>query len=200
MRRTVSTLAIALAVALLAGTAGVVVGADTWRPAQAAPSAIAVAPDPCPNAFPFEGTGTGVNGYLTLAGIQGDSASAKYPKWIVVSKVRGDVTGTGVAGCGPVTAPLAITKRMDRASVPILKAATLGTTIPSAAFAVIKPGEQQLEYLRITLTNVKVLSVSTQWKGDVPTEQVRLSYTKICWTYRPQKADGTLEPAIQHCH
>jgi type VI secretion system secreted protein Hcp len=199
MRRTVSTLAIALAVALLAGTAGVVVGAGTWRPAQAAPDAVAVAPDPCPAAFPFEATGTGVNGFLNLTGIPGDSLDAKYLKWIVVNKLRSDVAGAGVAGCGAATAPLVISKRLDRSSVKLIQYSLAGTVIPSAVFAVVKAGERRDEYFRITLTNAKVTSVSSQWKGDLAYEQVKLSYTKICWSYRPQKADGTLEPAIQTC-
>ncbi len=198
MRRTLATV---IAVALLTGSAGVVVGASAWRtnPAQAAPDPVAVAPDPCPNVAPFEATGTGANGYLFMPGIKGDSTVAKYASWILVSKVRTDVTGAGITSCGAATAPISLTKRMDRSSMPIVKAATLGTVIPTATFAFTKAGAQPVEYYKITLTNVKVTSVSTQWKGDVPTEQLKLSFTKICWSYAAQKADGSMEPAVQVC-
>lgn len=197
MRRTLATV---IAVALLTGSAGVVVGASAWRtsPAQAA-DPVAVAPDPCPNVAPFEATGTGANGYLFLPGIKGDSTLAKYPSWIIVNKVRTDVTGAGITSCGAATAPIALSKRTDRSSMPIVKAATLGTVIPTATFAFTKAGAQPFEYYRITLTNVKVASVSTQWKGDVPTEQLKLSFTKVCWSYTAQKVDGTSEPAVQVC-
>ncbi|MBM7788512.1 Hcp family type VI secretion system effector [Tenggerimyces flavus] len=198
MRRTLATV---IAVALLTGSAGVVVGASAWRsqPAQAAPDAVAAAPDPCPNVAPFEATGTGANGYLFVPGIKGDSTLAKYPSWIVVNKLRTDVTGAGVTTCGAAAAPIALSKRMDRSSMPFVKAATLGTVLPTATFAFTKAGTQPFEYYRVTLTNVKVTSVSTQWKGDVPTELVKLSFTKICWSYTAQKADGSKEPTVQVC-
>ena len=61
-----------------------------------------------------------------------------------------------------------------------------------------KAGDQAQEYLKVSLSDVMVSSVSLQDHagGALAPESISLAYAKIKMEYKPQKADGTLGAAV----
>ncbi len=100
--------------------------------------------------------------------------------------------GGGGAGKANVQ-DLSFTKYVDKASPPLLLACMKGTHYDTVDLIVRKAGGTPLEYLKITLTEVLVTSVSTGGSGgeDRLTENVSLNFAKVKYVYQPQKADGS---------
>ena len=103
----------------------------------------------------------------------------------------------GGAGAGKVNVQdLSFTKYVDKSTPDLLLAACNGKHYKSALLTVRKAGEKPLEYLKITLTEVLVTSVSTGGSGgeDRLTENVTLNFAKFNVEYQTQKPDGTGAP------
>lgn len=104
--------------------------------------------------------------------------------------MTGKVTGTRQHS------PFRFTKELDSASPCLFKAAATGQTLKSAEFRFyhINDAGQEVEYYRITLENVKVISVSPVMHdtrgcpGTGHMEEVALNYEKITHLYK----DGNL--------
>ncbi|BDG83594.1 Hcp family T6SS protein CtsH1 [Citrobacter koseri] len=104
--------------------------------------------------------------------------------------MTGKVTGTRQHS------PFQFTKELDSASPYLFKAAATGQTLKSAEFKFyhINYAGQEAEYYRITLENVKVISVSPAMHdtrgcpGTGHMEEVALNYEKITHLYK----DGNL--------
>ncbi|WP_336756586.1 Hcp family type VI secretion system effector [Pantoea sp. USHLN298] len=109
---------------------------------------------------------------------------------IPTDPMAGKVTGTRQH------APFQFTKELDSASPYLFKAAATGQTLKSAEFRFyhINHSGQEVEYYRITLENVKVISVSPVMHdtrgcpGTGHMEEVALNYEKITHLYK----DGNL--------
>jgi len=89
---------------------------------------------------------------------------------------------------------LVIAKRADRASTAIMSSLRNNESIKQATLVVRKAGANPLEYLKITLTEARIVSYSTIGGGpagepDV-NEEVRFSCKKIKVEYTPQGPDG----------
>ncbi|WP_225759704.1 type VI secretion system tube protein Hcp [Leclercia sp. Marseille-Q4284] len=104
--------------------------------------------------------------------------------------MTGKVTGTRQHS------PFQFTKELDSASPYLFKAAATGQTLKAAEFRFyhIDYAGQEVEYYRITLENVKVISVSPIMHdtrgcpGTGHMEEVALNYEKITHLYK----DGNL--------
>jgi type VI secretion system secreted protein Hcp len=109
----------------------------------------------------------------------------------------GDATGFGQALAGSVrVGDLHLSKRIDAASAPLLKAATTRQKIAKAILTCRKAsGGAPLEYLQIQLQDVLVSRWSSGVESEAvfPREQFVLSYTRIEFTYQPQGRKGTSE-------
>lgn len=109
---------------------------------------------------------------------------------IPTDPATGRVTGTRQHS------PFHFTKELDSASPYLFKAVATGQTLRSAEFRFyhINDAGQEVEYYRITLENVKVISVSPAMHdtrncpGTGHMEEVALCYEKITHLYR----DGNL--------
>jgi type VI secretion system secreted protein Hcp len=90
---------------------------------------------------------------------------------------------------------LSFTKWVDSGSPALMLACCNGQHIPSALLTVRKAGKTPLEYIKITLTEVMVVGVSTGGSGgeDRLTENVTLNFSKVQLDYTPQKSDGTAD-------
>jgi type VI secretion system secreted protein Hcp len=139
--------------------------------------------------------------FLKLDGIKGESQDAKHKGEIdIMSFSWGAVqTGTsavgGGAGSGKVSLQdLHITKKVDGASPLLFLNCANGTHIKEANLVVRKAGGDQLEYLKIKLTDILVSSYQPSGHSgggdDIPTEAVSLNFAKIEMNYQPQGADG----------
>lgn len=89
-------------------------------------------------------------------------------------------------------ADFSFTKYMDIASVPLMKACWNGKTNKTAVFTAYRSdGDALVEYLKIEMDNVIVSNLSVGGgTGDLATETVTLSYSKVKYTYTQQKVPG----------
>lgn len=102
-------------------------------------------------------------------------------------------TGSG-GGAGKVNIQdLSFTKYVDASTHALMKACCDGTHYPEAKLTVRKAGKTALEYIKLTMKNVIVTSLSTGGSGgeDRLTENVTLNFAEFKTEYTPQKPDGT---------
>jgi type VI secretion system secreted protein Hcp len=102
-------------------------------------------------------------------------------------------TGGG-AGAGKANVQdLSFTKYIDKCSCSLMLASCKGTHYTDATLIVRKAGGTPLEYLKITMTEVLISSVSTGGSGgqDRLTENVSLNFAKVKVDYVEQKPNGT---------
>jgi type VI secretion system secreted protein Hcp len=91
------------------------------------------------------------------------------------------------------------TMPVNKASAKLFLACATGDHLKSAILTVRKAGKEQQEYLKYEFTDLLVSSYQTGGSassGVTPTDQITLNYTQVKITYRPQKADGTLDSPI----
>jgi len=111
--------------------------------------------------------------------------------------VRG--AGGGGGGAGKVVMQdFHFLKAVDASSPLLFKAVTTGEHIQKAVLFGRKAGDEQQEYLKITLSDVIVSSykVAPQGPDAGELENVGLDYRKIEYSYARQRADGSLAPPI----
>jgi len=145
--------------------------------------------------------------YLKLDGIAGESTAVAHAGEIDVLSFsfgesnEGVVAYGGGGGAGKAKIQdLQIEKRMDAASLPLYLACLTGKHFPNARLTLAKGADATSIFLTLQLTDVMISSCTASGKaqgGDIPTEQVVLTASKINWEYRPQRPDGTLAPAIK---
>jgi type VI secretion system secreted protein Hcp len=90
---------------------------------------------------------------------------------------------------------LKITKRVDSASTPLMLALRTNEPITKAVLTLRKAGKSQLEYMKITIEQGRVMSLTIDGGDDGPggageLERVTFSFNKIEVEYVPQGKDG----------
>lgn len=105
--------------------------------------------------------------FLSLQGIKGESTDVRhlaaiellsYTQSLTGPPARvtaGGITSTGSATCGPVT----ITKYVDQSSPDLILHAAYGRHIPRAVITFRRPGQQPIEYYRVTLEDAVITEV-----------------------------------------
>lgn len=143
--------------------------------------------------------------FLKLDGIKGESGDSKHKEEIEIksfsfgvhqvgSAASGGGAGTGKAGFDD----LHVSKSADKATPALMKVCATGEHIKNATLTVRKAGKDQQEYYIIKMTDLIVSSVTNLGQdGEVPSEQVALNYSTIKFTYKEQKADGTLGGTVE---
>jgi len=144
---------------------------------------------------------------LEIEGIKGESRDHKHKNcvelehWSVGCSNDGSAAHAGGAGAGKVhfqdfhcSAPL------DCAGPELLLACAGGKHIKKATLYVRKQGEEQQEYLTITLEDFIVSSYQPGGSGGIhhsapPGHQFSFNFSKIKYEYKPQKDDGSLDAA-----
>ena len=143
--------------------------------------------------------------FARIGTIKGESRDAKHKDEIEVLSWAWGLSQTGAAGHGGGGGAgkasfhdFTFTHHVDKASPLLMKACATGTHIKDATITVRKAGKGQQEYLVITMTDVLVSSVSTtvSAEGDATMESVGLAFAKVDLEYKPQKADGSVEPGV----
>lgn len=142
-----------------------------------------------------------VDMFIKFDGIKGESADSKHKDQIDVLAWSWGMSQSGSAhvggggGAGKVNVQdISLTKRMDSSS-PILAArCAQGEHIKEALLTVRKAGTDQQEYIKLTLSDCLVSSISTGGSGgqDTLTENISINFAKYKFEYWPQKADGSL--------
>jgi type VI secretion system secreted protein Hcp len=142
--------------------------------------------------------------FLKLDGVEGESIDAKHPKEIeVLSFSHGlsmppPLPGGGGGGKASFS-DFNITKLVDKSTPILFLKCAQGAHINEALLVLRQSGASGFEFYKIKLTDVLITSVQTSGSsgGDNrPVESISLNFTKIEWTYVPQKADGTADTAV----
>ena len=150
--------------------------------------------------------------FLKIDGIKGESADGNHKGEIDIIGFSWGMSQTGVSatggggGAGKVHVhDFSVTKKTDASSPLLMLNCANGAHIKEANFVVRKAGGEQLEYLKIKLTDVLVSSykpnaliglllpaVQAAGNGsdEIPMEQVTLNFAKIEFSYQPQGSDG----------
>ena len=144
--------------------------------------------------------------FARIGDIKGESQDSKHPdeidvlSWSWGVSQSGSVAHGGGGGAGKATfQDLSFTHRIDRATPSLFKACATGQHLKDATITVRRGGGRgQAEFLVIKLEDVIVTSVSDAGTadGDPPFEAISLAFGKVDLDYRPQKADGSLDSAL----
>jgi type VI secretion system secreted protein Hcp len=145
-----------------------------------------------------------VDMFIKIGDIKGESKDAKHKEEIDVLAWSWGMSNSGTAhigggaGAGKVNVQdLSLTKYIDASSNALMQAACSGKHYPEAVLVVRKAGDTPLEYIKITMNDLLITSVSTGGSGgeDRLTENVTLNFAKFKYEYTPQKPDGSGEAA-----
>jgi type VI secretion system secreted protein Hcp len=140
-----------------------------------------------------------VDMFLKLDGIKGEARDAKHKGEIDVLAWSWGGTQTanwhmgGGGGAGKVTVQnLSLTKYIDLASADLLLCLCNGKHISKGTLVVRKAGGDPLDYLKVTMEDIIVTSVSTGGSGgnDRLTENVSLSFARVRYRYTEQLPTG----------
>lgn len=141
--------------------------------------------------------------FLKIDGIEGESKDGKHGNEIDLlswswgeTQLGGHATGGG-GGAGKVSMQdFNFAMSICKASPKLLMACATGSHIKSAVLTCRKAGKMQQEYLIIKFSDLLVSSFQTGAGGEVPTDQISLNFSKIEYSYAPQKPDGSLDTKI----
>jgi type VI secretion system secreted protein Hcp len=141
-----------------------------------------------------------VDMFIKIDGIKGESQDSKHKdeidvlSWSWGVSQSGTMHAGGGGGAGKANfQDVSITKWVDMSSPKLLSAASTGKHIKEALLTVRKAGEKPLEYLKVTLSDCLISSVSTGGSGgeDRLTENIAINFAKVKFEYTVQKADGS---------
>lgn len=145
-----------------------------------------------------------VDMFIKIGDIKGESRDKAHKEsidvlaWSWGLSQSGTTHTGGGGGAGKVNVQdISLTKYVDSASNALITACCKGKHYDQATLTVRKAGDKPLEYIKITLNEVLVTSVSTGGSGgeDRLTENVTLNFSKFKFEYLPQKADGSGDAA-----
>jgi type VI secretion system secreted protein Hcp len=140
--------------------------------------------------------------FMKINGIPGESKDDKHGNeidvlaWSWGMSNSGSAHVGGGAGSGKVNVQdLSFTKYVDASSNALMLCACNGKHIPDALLTVRKAGENPLEYIKITMKDVLVSSVSTGGSGgeDRLTENVTLNFAEVKFEYTKQGKTGAAD-------
>jgi len=147
-----------------------------------------------------------VDMFLKLDDVKGEAQDKTHKEeidvlsWSWGMSQSGTMHVGGGGGAGKVSVQdLSLTKYVDKASPNLIMAACNGKHHKEALLTVRKAGEKPLEYIKITMKDVLVSSISTGGSGgeDRLTENITLNFGQFKVEYTPQKPDGTGAAAIE---
>jgi type VI secretion system secreted protein Hcp len=143
-----------------------------------------------------------VDMFMKIAGVDGESRDSKHAKTIDVLAWSWGMSNSGTAhvgggaGAGKVNVQdLSFTKFIDKSSTVLMMGCAKGTHYDDATLIVRKAGDTPLEYLKITMKEVLITSLSTGGSGgeDRLTENVTLNFASYVVAYQAQDAKGAKE-------
>jgi len=154
--------------------------------------------------------------FLKLDGIDGESQDSKHTKEVELlsfyfKAFQAGTTGsaTGGGGKGRVKLDdLTIMKKVDKASPKLFQACCSGEPVKKVVLTGRKAGKDQQDYLKITMTDC-VVSLFENVRSDEAlhgkvnpdqweqVERISFNFATIDYSYKEQKADGTLSGEIK---
>ena len=143
---------------------------------------------------------------LVMTGIPGESLDTAFPASVEIQSFSWGVSNPGSsstgggAGTGKANfQDISFSTTVNKSTPKLFSFLVLGTHIATAVFHLRKQGKDgQQEYLTYTFSDCVVSSLSHGGGGGGEvTESFSLNYTKFEISYKPQKADQTLDTAIE---
>ena len=140
-----------------------------------------------------------VDMFMKIKTIEGESTDKTHKKEIDVLAWSWGMSQSGTShvggggGSGKVSVhDLSFTKYVDSSSNALILGCCSGEHYDEALLTVRKAGKDPLEYIKITLKEVIVTSVTTGGSGgeDRLTENVTLNFAEFKFEYQPQSAKG----------
>ena len=143
-------------------------------------------------------------GFLEIAGVKGESTDKAHKDAIDIESFSFGVTRTegqtGGGGLGTGKASFSsfkFHKLYDSSSPALFEGVATGEHFKTATFSFRRNGENPVEFLTIKLEEVLISGYQQGGTKEPPLlEGVELDASKILIEYKPQKADGSLGPAI----
>ena len=141
-----------------------------------------------------------VDMFMKIGDIKGESTDKKHPDQIDVLAWSWGISNSGTThqggggGSGKANVQdLSFTKYLDKSTPDLMLSSCNGKHWDTATLVVRKAGETPLEYLKITMSEVLVTSVSQGGSGgeDRLTENVTLNFASVKVDYVEQKKDGS---------
>jgi type VI protein secretion system component Hcp len=169
-----------------AGSAGTAAGTDAVLAALLRP-ATATAADPI---------------FMFINGINGESQDARHPMWSDLTGYHVSFSGrTSAAGAAgrPKLGSFVVTMPYSLAVPPLLQALVTGKVLPMVKIQAATAGEVELNYLTITLGNVRVAALNESSSGERPVETLSFVATKFDVSYTAQNPDGSLGKTETFC-
>ena len=138
-----------------------------------------------------------VDMFLKIGDIVGESQDSKHKGEIDVLAWSWGASNTGKPQ-GTCIQDLSLTKYVDSATPALIMNGMTGDVAPTAVLVVRKAGENPLEYLVLTMKNVRISSYSSGGSGgeDRLTENVTLHFESMTGQYKKQKPDGSGETPL----
>jgi type VI secretion system secreted protein Hcp len=152
------------------------------------------------------GMSTHADMFLKIDGIEGESLDDKHKNEIEVLSFSFGANQPGSAGFGGGSGvgkvqvhDFTFSKYYDKSSVKLFEACAVGKHTPKVTLVCRKAGGTQQEYLKISLSEVIVSSITSSGSGGdaLPTESVSLHFSKIELEYKPQDEKGGLGGVIK---
>ena len=144
-----------------------------------------------------------VDYFLKIDGIPGESLDHKHKDEIELESFSWGATNAGTSGRGPGSGAGKVamqdfhfTMKVNKASPKLMLHCANGQHIKEALLTCRKAGKEQQEFLKIKFNDLLISSYQTGGSGHadvVPMDQISFNFVKIEVTYKPQKADGTLD-------
>ena len=135
-----------------------------------------------------------VDYFLKIDGISGESTDDKHRNEIEVESFSWGVSNSaslltgGGAGAGRASfSDFAFMTRLNKASPSLFLKCASGQHIKQAVLTARTAGEQPVEFLKITLSDILVSSYQTSGGGDAPTDASALRYGKAQFSEGPQQ-------------
>lgn len=165
---------------------------------------LALSPVALATLVPIEAKAAAVDYFLKLDGVEGESADKAHPKEIVLDSFSFGVStpvgnGAGGGGAGkPSFSDLSATAKLSKVSPTLYLASASGQHLKSALISVRKSGGKDLtDFYTVKLEDVVITSLKTGGTtAELPGESVTLNFSKVTWSYKTQKADGSYDATI----
>jgi len=142
-----------------------------------------------------------VDYFLKIDTIKGESKDKQHTdeihleSWSFGESNTGTFATGGGGGAGKVhMQDFHFVKAIDKAGPQLFGACATGKHIPTAVLTCRKAGGTQMEFVKVTFSDVLISSYNTSGSGGVdvlPTEEISLNFAKVKFEYQEQKADGT---------
>lgn len=99
---------------------------------------------------------------------------------------------TGAPPCGAVTGPWNFGMTINNSVIALKRIFYSGSHLKSVDISIVKPGQTPYTYYTIHMERVFINSISESGTGEVPMFYIQLKPSKIKWSYKTQKPDGSV--------